>query len=250
MKRLERSNESETEKGGCLSNPRYQRGSFSQFGHWPRGGSRKETCIFRMSSIRTSVSHHLSPDLHHHYPSLSLTNSFPQYQTAQTIEISPQRLQRHPQILLNHLAFADDIVLLVPSRRKAETLFAALAALERNALSIGLSVNYTKTKFMAVGLCACHKDKLRGRKRFLDKVYDFCYLSSYIRSSAVDFAIRRGQAFAAMNRLWRVWRSKISRDCKIRVSRHLSRASISMVWTRTASPRLYRSGLMADTLGC
>jgi hypothetical protein len=54
----------------------------------------------------------------------------------------------------------------------------------------------------------------------IEEVSDFCYLGSWIRTSDKDFSARKVQAWAAADKLKRVWKApQLSRELKIRLFR-------------------------------
>lgn len=139
------------------------------------------------------------------------------------LEIVPRKSSRHPRVLLNHLAFADDVVLIASSMDQAQNMFAKL---ENVGAKVGLQINYSKTKIMKIGYIS---DDIRCDKTLIgmdgcstiNQVEEFCYLGSHLRSCARDFASRRALAFDALNKLWRVWKSNISRECRVRLFKSL-----------------------------
>lgn len=139
------------------------------------------------------------------------------------LEIVPRKSSRHPRVLLNHLAFADDVVLIAPNMEQAQSMFTKL---ETVGAKVGLNINYSKTKIMKIGSIpddvGCDR-RLVGMRECstIKQVDDFCYLGSHVRSCIRDFASRRALAFEALNKLWRVWKSNISRECRIRLFKSL-----------------------------
>ena len=83
---------------------------------------------------------------------------------------------------MTDLDFADDIVLLSESIKDAQSL---LLKLEEAAKSVGLRINYKKTKAMTLNLIDPETLKLSDGK-VIEFVADFCYLGSYVRHSKKD----------------------------------------------------------------
>ena len=122
---------------------------------------------------------------------------------------------RRPAGHIADLDYADDIVLLASSINNAQQL---LTALETNAKIVGLRINTTKTEFMLAG-DFCEEPVLKTSNGPIKRVDDFRYLGCWMRDSRKDFLVRRAQAFDAANKMWRVWKSDISRNLKIRLFR-------------------------------
>ena len=122
---------------------------------------------------------------------------------------------RRPAGHIADLDYADDIVLLASSINNAQQL---LTALETNAKIVGLRINTTKTEFMLAGHF-CEEPVLKTSNGPIKRVDDFRYLGCWMRDSRKDFLVRRAQAFDAANKMWRVWKSDISRNLKIRLFR-------------------------------
>ena len=149
----------------------------------------------------------------------------------QGIEISPRRGSRQPAINLRDLSYADDLTLLSHSLKKAEEL---LHALEHSAIQVGLKVNPDKTETMSINTPASQISTVDGKQ--LKSTNSFKYLGSYVPDSFADFKKRKAQAWTAMNKLDKVWKSNIQRKCKLQFF-HASVVSIllygSETWTVT-----------------
>ena len=104
---------------------------------------------------------------------------------------------QNPNIFINHLAFADDIVLLDINSEMVPKQFINL---KNKASSIGLTINVKKTKYMT---------NIISDDYFFDdveRVIDFIYLGSKISSSTADFQVRKAKAlneFWKMNKIWK-----------------------------------------------
>ena len=114
-----------------------------------------------------------------------------------------QLSRRYPAEMLTDADFADDLALLSDKIGNAEKL---LNILETAAASVGLYMNTTKTKFIAVnteGTIAAQNG------RDLEQANDFNYLGSKIISSENDIQVRIGSAWSALNKLTPIWRSNL-----------------------------------------
>ena len=91
-----------------------------------------------------------------------------------------------------------------------------LSATEEWALSVGLCIKKGKTEYLRLGEPDGHAP-LRVKEGEIKEVEDCKYLGSWLMTSAKDFNVRRAQAFAASDRMWRVWKSNCSRAVKTRL---------------------------------
>ena len=128
------------------------------------------------------------------------------------IEIAPRSGSRSPAKHIRDLSYADDITLLAHSLQEAQNL---LSNLEKAALQVGLKINDDKTKVMSINNPSQHQlTTITGAP--LENTSSFKYLGSYIPDSDTDFNRRKAQAWTAMGKLNKVWKSNITRECKIR----------------------------------
>ena len=98
--------------------------------------------------------------------------------------------QRHPAQRINDLDFADSIVLLANCTVEA---CEQLETLRVEAAKIGLVINEKKTEYMAFN---CDEaDVVMLDNKPLNRVDDFKYLGSMMKSSWSDFNVKRGQAY-------------------------------------------------------
>ena len=121
---------------------------------------------------------------------------------------------RHQTKFLTDTDFADDIALISRSIKDAQEL---LLSLEQASNCVGLYLNESKTEYMFNS----HSDQINQGLHTLNgsalkQVDDYKYLGSYISSSQKDFQIRKGQAWAACNKLHSIWTSKLSVDIKVK----------------------------------
>ena len=90
------------------------------------------------------------------------------------ITIEARKSQRHPEIKIKDLAYADDIALLNKSLQLAENL---LHCIEKSAELVGLHLNAAKTEYVSHNINdSCDIKSLNGTK--LKKVADFKYLGA------------------------------------------------------------------------
>ena len=97
--------------------------------------------------------------------------------------------------MLTGADFADDLVVLSDKIGNAEKL---LKILETTVASVGLYMNTTKTKFIAIST----EGRITAQKVCgLEQVNDFKYLGSTIISSKTDIQVRIGKAWSTLNKL-------------------------------------------------
>ena len=133
------------------------------------------------------------------------------------------------------LDFADDIAVLSEDMEKAQRL---LSATEEWALSVGLCIKKGKTEYLRLGEPAGHAP-LRVNEGEIKEVEGFKYLGSWVMTPAKDFNVRRAQAFAASDRMWRVWKSNCSRAVKMRHFKAYIEPILlcgTQTWTLTKTP--------------
>ena len=143
-----------------------------------------------------------------------------------------QQSRRYPAEMLTDADFADDLALLSGKIGNAEKL---LNILETAAVSVGLYMNTTKTKFIAVNT----EGTITAQNGCdLEQVNDFNYLGSKIISSENDIQVRIGSAWSALNKLTPIWKSNLD----VSIKREFFRATVeyvltysSQAWTLTKS---------------
>ena len=132
-----------------------------------------------------------------------------------------QLSRRYPAEMLTDADFADDLVLLSDKIGNAEKL---LNILETAAASVGLYMNTTKTKFIAVNT----EGTITAQNGCdLEQVNDFNYVDSRIISSENEIQVRIGSAWSALNKLFPVWKSNLDVSFK----RRFFRATVESVLT-------------------
>ena len=112
---------------------------------------------------------------------------------------------------INHLAYADDIALIDSSTSQANK---HIKLLEKEALRVGLSINWEKTKYMTNII----NEKERKKVKKIERVDDFKYLGSNICLSKEDILQRRKKAFAIFWSMKKIWSSAdINTNLKVRL---------------------------------
>ena len=127
----------------------------------------------------------------------------------------PRKSSRYPALHITDADFADDIALLADNLTNAQNL---LSALESAANSTGLYLNETKTECMPINIRNRIEVKTLSNN-ILKCVDDYKYLGSHIINSEKDFNIRKGLAWAACNKLDKIWKSNLNRTIKIKIFR-------------------------------
>lgn len=123
----------------------------------------------------------------------------------------------NPATCLEDLDYADDISLLDNDITSAQ---AHLRRLQTEAKSVGLAINNSKTKFIAIP--ATDENITLDNDIEIEQVTDFKYLGSFLNSSLKDLNTRRGQAWSSFWKLKTVWNSnEISLNLKIRLFKSL-----------------------------
>ena len=129
--------------------------------------------------------------------------------------IKPRRSRRVKAVKLADTEFADDISLLTDSINEAQAL---LISLETVAADVGLKINESKTKYMALNIPDDGNKELKTRSgETLKQEDDFVYLGAWIGSTEHDFVVRKAKAWAACHKMKNIWKSNLRRDLKIRL---------------------------------
>ena len=147
-------------------------------------------------------------------------------------QIQRRQSRRIRPVCISDLDFADDIALISEQVKQAQTL---LDRVETAAAAIGLMANPKKTKVMTFN-CPSKIDIKTSDGSILEEVDDFTYLGSLVSSSRADIAKRIGLAWAAHNKMSRIWRSTLSRKTKTRLFRSTVESVFlygSAAWTLT-----------------
>jgi len=134
---------------------------------------------------------------------------------------------------IEDLAYTDDVTLLSYTLRLAEEL---LHNLETAAHQVGLVVNEDKTEVLTLNQQENYQIKTINGKS-VKSVNNFTYLGSSLPNSETAFKERKGQAWAAMNKLNKIWKSAISRNIKVRFFQACIESILlygSETWTITA----------------
>ena len=132
-----------------------------------------------------------------------------------------QLSRRYPAEMLTDANFADDLALLSDKIGNAEKL---LNILETAAASVGLYMNTTKTKFIAVNT----EGTITAQNGCdLEQVNDFNYVGSRIISSENEIQVRIGSAWSALNKLFPIRKSNLD----VSIKRKFFRATVESVLT-------------------
>lgn len=127
--------------------------------------------------------------------------------------ISRRRSRRVGPKVVTDLDFADDIALLSNITMQAQEL---LRQVETESAKLGLRINAKKTKVMSYNIQPAPEiNTLKGDT--LEIVEDFRYLGSHIVSTEKDINIRKGQAWRALNRLTKIWKSELPTTSKVKL---------------------------------
>ena len=131
--------------------------------------------------------------------------------------ITPQQSRRVRAKTITDLDFADDIALLSNLIEQAKQL---LLAVEKECNAVGLYINAKKTKYMTYNISeelqlALADGTKIGRAITEKGTQDFVYLGSWIDTTWQDIKVRKGQAWAALNKMDIIWKSPLKRETKI-----------------------------------
>ena len=108
--------------------------------------------------------------------------------------------------------FADNIALVADSTEEAADL---MRAVKRVSCNIGLSMNVSKTKYMAENMEPGYIQSVSGK--YIGKAENLNYLGSRIGSTKEDIQVWKAQAWTACHKLQKVWTSDLDSNIKIRL---------------------------------
>jgi hypothetical protein len=106
--------------------------------------------------------------------------------------------------------YADDLCLVSDTLAEAQIL---LGRLETAASEVGLFMNQKKTEYMCFNQTGTPLKSMEDKD--LKRVDDFKYLGSWINTTERDLKIRIAKAWAASNKLDKIWKSSLSRKLKV-----------------------------------
>ena len=135
--------------------------------------------------------------------------------------LTERKSRRYPAEQITDTDYADDIAVTSNTLKDANTL---LLKIESAAKEIGLSINTDKTEYINT----TQNNNIQMKSicgSVINEVEDFKYLGSYIRSNKRDVNIRIAKAWAALNSMNTIWKSKLSTNLK----RHFFRAAVESV---------------------
>ena len=124
--------------------------------------------------------------------------------------LTPRQSSCNVATYITDTDFADDLALISDYLEEAQLL---LLRLEVAAKTVGLHVNYKKTEYMLYNQPVGDLVTLGGNK--LKQVDNFKYLGSWIQSSEKDMNVRIGQAWIALNKMMKVWKSNLKKHLKV-----------------------------------
>ena len=119
--------------------------------------------------------------------------------------LSQRRSSRHPAIHITDIDYADDIAVTADTIKDAEKM---LHQIEEAAEDIGLKINSDKTEYMSLNSKSDNMISRNGNS--IKNVDNFKYLGSYIANTENDINTRIAKAWAALNSMNILWKSKLS----------------------------------------
>jgi len=122
--------------------------------------------------------------------------------------------RRFPAKYVTDFDFADDIALVSSTVENAQFM---LQCIEREALKVGLKLNQKKTEYIIVGKDIDKSQLIYAKNGPIKLVEDFKYLGSWLMRSQKDFEVRKAIAWSAATKMCKIWRSNLSRECKIKL---------------------------------
>ena len=148
--------------------------------------------------------------------------------------LTKSRSRRYPATKITDADYADDLAIAADYLIDASIL---LHEIEAAASEIGLYINAGKTKFISFN--QHHSGTIKSlSKENIKAVQDYTYLGSNIASTKKDVQVRLAKAWAALNKLDKIWKSSLPTDLK----RNFFRAAVESVlvygattWTLTST---------------
>ena len=126
------------------------------------------------------------------------------------LTLTKARSRRYPAKTISDIDYADDLALTSDTIEEATQI---LHHLEVAAKEIGLRINAKKTEFISFNQAGQIKS-LDGSN--IKSVEDFTYLGSCIISSDSDIQGRKAKAWAALNKMDKIWKSSLPKYLKQR----------------------------------
>ena len=160
------------------------------------------------------------------------------------LQIHPRRSRRHPAQHLTDLDFAFDLALIT-----VEDAEALLQSLERAAALIRLYCNERKTEYITTTESFHSLKSLLGGT--IKRVQDFQYLAAWIMDSEKDFKVCKSLAWAAYNKLQKVWHSNLPNEYKVFLSQSLVGPVLlygAETWTLTQTTQKRLDGTYTNLL--
>ena len=160
------------------------------------------------------------------------------------LQIQARRSRRHPAEHLIDLDFAFDLALIT-----VEDAEALLQSLERAAALIRLYCNESKTEYITTTESFHSLKYLLGGT--IKRVQDFQYLAAWIMDSEKDFKVRKSLAWAACNKLPKLWHSNLPNEYKVSLSQSLVGPVLlygAETWTLTQTTQKRLNGTYTNLL--
>ena len=121
------------------------------------------------------------------------------------VNLTERKCRRYPTEQITDMDYTDNIAVTSNTLKAANTL---LLKIESSAKEIGLCINTDKTEYINI-----NQNKNMQMKSIcgsvINQVEDFKYLGRYIRSTKRDINIRISKAWAALNSMNIIWKSKL-----------------------------------------
>ena len=153
---------------------------------------------------------------------------------SQGFTLTERKSRRYTAEHITDTDYADDIAVTSITLKDANTL---LLKIESAAKEIGLCINIDKTEYININQNNnMHIKTICGS--VINQVEDIIYLGSYIRSTKIYVNIKIAKAWAALNSMNTIWKSKLSTNLKRNVVRAAVESVLvygSVTWTLTTS---------------
>ena len=118
--------------------------------------------------------------------------------------LTERRIRRYPAEQITDKDYADDIAVTNNTLQDANTL---LLKIELAVREIGLNIDIDKTEYIKFN--QNNNLHILESGNMIKRVEDFKYLGSYIKSTDRDVNIRIAKAWAALNSVQSIWKSKL-----------------------------------------
>ena len=156
--------------------------------------------------------------------------------------LTERRSRRDSAEQITDIDYVDDIALTSNILKDANAL---LLKIELAAKEIGLNINTDKTEYINLNQNNnLHMESIGGN--MIKRVVDFKYIRSYIKSTDRDVNIRIDKAWATLNSMKSIWKSKLSEGLKrnffiAAVESVLVYRSVTWTLTQSIENNIYRA---------